>query len=111
MKGKKDVQERNQPFDYSINVWDFDDNNFEKQKLQEHVDRVCCVSFSPDDRKIASGGYDNTIKVFWLDPEEPPEYMTVPIKHYLPPKKDGKSSFFSKSACCLVPKVIEGICF
>ena len=26
-------------------------------------------------------------------------------------KKDGKSSFFSKSACCLVPKVIEGICF
>ena len=77
-------------------VWDFDDKNFEKQKLQEHVDRVCCVSFSPDDRKIASGGYDNTIKVFWLDPEEPPEYMTVPIKNYLPPKKDGKSSSFFK---------------
>ena len=50
----------------------------------------------------------DTIKIFWLDPDDPPEYSTVPIKQYLPPKKVGKvSSFFKRSGSLF--RVSEGL--
>ena len=70
----------------------------EKQKINEHVDWVQCVAFSPDGKRFASGSSDSTIKVFWLYPGDTPENMTNPVRNFLPPKKTEKySSFFKRN--------------
>jgi ribosome assembly protein 4 len=43
------------------------DTEMPQNTLKGHTHWVLCVAWSPDARKIASGGKDNLVKVWWGD--------------------------------------------
>ena len=47
----------------------------ERNRLQGHSDRITCVSFSPDGQLLASGSFDQTIKLWNLETGEEPRTL------------------------------------
>lgn len=54
----------------AIKIWDLE-NGFERAVLRGHVRDVNAIAFSPDGRKLASGGKDNTAKIWNVPPNDP----------------------------------------
>src|SRR5439155_21850663 len=49
--------------DSTVKVWDATEGK-EALALRRHVYRVATVAWSPDGKRLASGGYDSTLKVW-----------------------------------------------
>lgn len=56
--------------DGSALLWDIDHGTL-RTRLQGHKDAVACIRFAPDDRLIATGSYDHTIRLWPTGPANP----------------------------------------
>ena len=49
--------------DHTVKVWDADSGKL-LGTLRSHTARVECMAWSPDSKRLVSGSYDKTVKVW-----------------------------------------------